>query len=145
MPIKSMTKDGLIEKFGRPIKQTVLADYLGIDARTLKAHIEHTDRALGGSLEITPGTWWFFENLFEEAINNGTYKKEAWETKSGWIDRYQRERKDRLPGRKVIPIGKQRRSPEFGGLGARPKRTDQGEEGNRRDPFGLLESSGLGK
>jgi hypothetical protein len=141
MSIKTMTKAELLEKFGRPIKHTVLADYLGIDARTLKAHIEHTDRALGGSLEIIPGTWWFFENLFEEAINNGSYKKEAWKEKGGRIDRYQRERKNHSPGRKMVSEREQKRSSQGGSMGTRSQGKTKRGKGNGKDPFGLLESS----
>jgi hypothetical protein len=60
----------LEKKYGKALTPKQLADFLGVDPRTL---IKYRDK--WGGIQISPGKWRFFEKIVKEVIKNGTYKE----------------------------------------------------------------------
>ena len=63
-PPSAMTIDDLVASFGRIVSDDTLAEYLGMDVRTLR---KYADR--WGGIEVARGRFVFFENKIKEAID----------------------------------------------------------------------------
>jgi hypothetical protein len=59
-----MTNNELAQDFGPCMTATELAEYLKVDRRTIVKYA-----SLWGGVEVTPGTWRFFEKRIVEVIN----------------------------------------------------------------------------
>jgi hypothetical protein len=66
-----MTTIDLKARYGRCIPDVELAKYFGIDVRTVRKYAA----TLGGVM-VTPGRYWFFENLLMEKIRNAELNHE---------------------------------------------------------------------
>jgi len=64
-PVNAMTLDDLVAEFGRPIPDTVFAEYLGVNIRTMRKHAHQW-----GGVEIIPGRYAFFEGQVRKVIEN---------------------------------------------------------------------------
>jgi hypothetical protein len=59
-----MTNNELAQDFGPCMTATELAEYLKVDRRTIVKYA-----SLWGGVEVTPGTWRFFEKRIAEVFN----------------------------------------------------------------------------
>ena len=68
-----MSSDDLKSNYGRSISPKELADFLGIDRRTVIKYA-----SLWGGVQVSPGCFRFFENRIKEIIDNAWFdsKKE---------------------------------------------------------------------
>jgi hypothetical protein len=60
---EEVTVNGLIQRYGRPVKDTVLATFLERDVRTIRKHA----RSLGGR-EVIPGVFFFSLEKLDEVL-----------------------------------------------------------------------------
>ena len=123
-----MSLNELEKEFGRVVTAKELAEFLKIDVRTLK---KYGDR--WGGVEVTPGTWRFFEKPVLEVLNA---KSDMQTRQKSLACEHNRARCD-----KTETVS--RRQPKIGkGSYRLGKRTKKGDHrGVKDDPFGLLDGS----
>ena len=60
----------LDQEYGKALTPKQLADFLGIDPRTV---LKYRDR--WGGVQVSPGIWRFFEKTIKEVINNVVHQE----------------------------------------------------------------------
>ena len=123
-----MISEELESQFGRSIKPKELADFLGIDRRTV---IKYAD--LWGGVQVSPGRYRFFENRIKEILN-------------AWLDNETREKalEGQHHGRgptaaKAVPRRIGRNVREGSGMGGREKDGAGNSTGKEPNCHGLLD------
>ena len=86
--------DILFEEFGKTYTLKQLADYLQLDARTLRKHYRDW-----GGLEIYPGKFRFFEEIVKSKINAVTDNEKRKEGMAGLRNGQRKKSIQTVPGR----------------------------------------------
>ena len=122
---RDMELEELESIYGRSIKPKELADFLGLDRRTL---IKYVDR--WGGVQVSPGRYRFFENRIKEILNDAWFDNKTWKKA---LEGQHHGRRTVVP---KIVYGRDKKIVQRScGLGKREKRRD-GKKPNRH---GLLD------
>jgi hypothetical protein len=129
MPMMEFNNALNLEKeFGKPIKPSELAKFLGVDCRTV---IKYADR--WGGVEVSPGRYRFFDKKVKEVLY-AEFDKETWQKA---MARFRTGKS--LDSSKTVSGRFEKVSKGGGRLG---KRNQKGtDDGTVRDPFGFLDGN----
>jgi len=128
-PANVMTLDDLVAEFGRPIPDTVFAEYLGINVRALRRNADKW-----GGVEVARGHIMFFEFRVKEVLNAKPTPQKRDEAMVWGCDGQRPALQSLVPGR----LKGQRKS--RGSMGSGREGPPQKSAGRRSDdPLGFLD------
>ena len=88
-----MNVTDLKKTYGRSIKPRELAEFLGVDPRTV---VKYADR--WGGVQVAPGTYRFFENRIKEVLDAQQNKEKRCMEVQGICDSRRRDQTEAVPG-----------------------------------------------